>query len=177
MHTKSEFGATSVGKAPERTNNAPVHIRFESAVIQRVNHLNQIASDPANAGRTFQVTKEVFDHFFEQIQFLPRHPEDIFRINDLLGLSLSEDEPCGMTRVCSCQHCGHEFSFADHVEASMRMGLHTAADLRKLFDGDKYFLTIDTDKKREVLCLSCGEKSWVLHCCYGSKTYAYAGGD
>jgi len=79
-----------------------------------------------------------------------------------------------MTRTCVCQQCGHEFSFADHIESAMRMGLHTADDLRRLFVGDKYFLTVDTDKQREVLCLNCEERTQVPHCCYGTRTYGYA---
>jgi hypothetical protein len=175
----TQFGVAPVHQADNlnSVDQGPVHIRFESAVIQSVDHLNQIAADPVNAGRTFQVTKEVFEHFIQKLRFLPKPEGDIQRINRLLGIALAENESCGMTRTCICQRCGHEFSFADHVESALHMGLHTAEDLKQLFVGSKYFLTIDTDKQRDVLCIKCGEKSLLPHCCYGSKTYGYAEAD
>ena len=51
----SELGSTSVAKALESKNDGPVHIRFESASIHSIDHMNRIAAAPANAGRTFQV--------------------------------------------------------------------------------------------------------------------------
>lgn len=171
----TQLGATSTQSQAHLNprEQGTAHVRFESAVIQSVDHLNQIAADPANAGRTFQVTKEVFDYFYQRIRFFPRPTGDIERINRLLGTEFDENEPGGMTRSCVCQNCGHEFSFADHVESALRMGVHTADELRYILAGDKFFLTVDTDKPREVLCLNCEQKSFVPHCCYGTRDYAY----
>jgi hypothetical protein len=154
-----------------------VRLRLGGDAVQSISEMNRIANDPTNAGRTFHVTKEVFEYFSQKLHLLPGPPDVIPRINRLLGINLSEDERCGMTGVCVCPHCAHEFSFADHVESVVRMGLHSTEDLKRLFTGDKFYLTIATEKGREMLCPKCDTKSFFPRFCYRTSTYAYAEAD
>jgi hypothetical protein len=116
----------------------------------------------------------VFDHFSNKLKLLPRPDDDIPRINQMLGIDLPQDSRCGMTGVCVCQHCGHNFSFADHVQSVIRMGLHKAEDLARLFTGDLYSLTVATKKGREMLCPKCDKMSLFPRFCYATSQYAYA---
>jgi hypothetical protein len=178
MHTQLESASASVAESLEATNESTVRVRFDSESIQSVERMKQIVADPANAGRTFQITKEVYDHFSQKLHILPNPPNDIQRINRLLGLALDENEPCGVTGTCVCLHCGHEFSFAYHIEAALRMGLHTADDLKRLFvAGDKHFLAVVKDVQREMLCVKCGVTSVFPRFCYTTRTYTCAEGD
>jgi hypothetical protein len=94
-----------------------------------------------------------------------------------LGVTVNENDPIGMTGICVCQHCGHNFSFTDHVESAWSLGVHTIDDLKWIFTGDKYFLTVVTEKQRQLLCPDCGTKSLFPRFCYVGNNYAYAEGD
>lgn len=178
MHTQLESTSTSAAESLEAKKETTIRVRFDSDCIQSVDGMEQIVADPANAGRTFQITKEVYDHFRQKLHILPNSPNDIQRINRLLGLALNEDEPCGVTGTSVCPHCGHGFSFADHIEAALRMGLHTADDLKRLFvAGDKHFLAVVKDAQREMLCVKCGVTSVFPRDCYTTRTYTCAEGD
>jgi len=178
MRTQLESASASVIESIETKNEGTIRVRFDSDCIQSVESMEQMVADPANAGRTFQITKEVYDHFSRKLHLLPNPPNDIQRINRLLGLSLDENEPCGVTGTCVCPHCGHRFSFADHIEAALRMGLHTADDLKRLFmAGDRHFLAVVKDVQREMLCIKCGVTSVFPRFCYQTRTYSCAEGD
>jgi hypothetical protein len=174
MYAQTKTASTPTDQSSVANKENLVRFRLEGAAVQSISEMNRIAGDPANAGRTFHVTKEVFDHFSQKLHLLPGPPDVIPRINSLLGIDLSEDERCGMTGVCVCPHCAYELSFADHVESVVRMGLHSTEDLARLFTGDKYFLTVATEKGREMLCPKCDTKSFFPRFCYVSKMYAYA---
>lgn len=141
--------------------------------VATIPQMEQLATDPLNAGRTYPVSKSVFDHFFAKLTFLPDPVGEADRINQLLGTAFPSTEAGGMTRSCKCSSCSHEFTFADHIESSIRMGVHTPDELRQILTGPVYFLTVDTDRTREVICVKCGTKSVVPHCCYARRTYAY----
>src|SRR5688500_9412128 len=95
--------------------NAGHSIRPERHVVQSVAEMQQLIADPDNAGRTFPVAKEVFD-FFRHTEYLPAPKGEAERISKLLGFQLM-DGTFGMTRTCVCEHCGHSFCFADHVDS------------------------------------------------------------
>lgn len=161
---------------PSATAPAPGvrRFRFDTAPIDSIVHMEEIARDPAKAGKTFQVTKEVFQHFANRLHLLPGPPDDVARINQMLGTNFPDNEVMGMTGFQICPHCGHKFSFADHIQASLRMGLHTAEDIRQLFTGNQYFLTVATHEKRGMLCPGCDMVADVSRDCYLTQTYAYA---
>ncbi|HEU0174388.1 MAG TPA: hypothetical protein VFV58_09000 [Blastocatellia bacterium] len=178
MRTQLEYASTSVVESLESKNESTVRARFDSDCIQSVERMKQIVADAVNVGRTFQVTKEVYDHFSQKLHVLPKPPDDIQRINRLLGLALDENDPCGVTGTNVCPHCGHEVSFADHIEAALRMGLHTVDGLKRLFvAGDKYVLTVVADVHREMLCVKCGVTSAFPRFCYRTSTYCCAEAD
>lgn len=177
MYTQTRTTSTPTHQSAETNTENLVRLRLEGNTVQSISEMNRIVNDPVNAGRTFQVTKEVFKHFSQKLHLLPGPPDVISRINGLLGIDLSKDERCGMTGVCVCPHCAHEFSFADHVESVVRMGLHSTEDLKRLFTSDKYFLTVATEKGREMLCPKCDTKSFFPRFCYVTRTYAYAEAD
>lgn len=159
---------------PTQHKDGSVKIRVESAAIPSIEKMEQIVADTENGGRTFQVAKDVFDHFARKHIVVPCPPEDIERINKLLQITMDDLERTGMTRPCLCQHCGHDFSLADHVESSLRMGIHTRDELGQILTGNKYYLTVDTDRPRAILCVSCDEITLAAHCCYTTENYAYA---
>lgn len=148
--------------------------RFDTPPIDSILHMEQIVNDPAKAGKTFHVTKEVFEHYKNRLHLLPGPGDDIARINRLLGTNFPDNEVMGMTGFQTCPHCGHKFSFADHIESVLRMGLHTAADIKQLFTGGQYFLTVATKEKRDMLCPSCDTVASLDRYCYQTTTYAYA---
>ncbi len=148
--------------------------RFDGDIIKSIEDMYRIVTESTNAGRTFHVTKEVFDHFHQKLHLVPNPPDDISRINHLLGTDFPSDTEMGMTGVCICPKCEHRFSFADHVESVLRMGLHTAEDMKQLLSGDQYFLTVATKQGREMLCPKCDTKSFYPRFCYKGNGYAYA---
>lgn len=175
MSTRSEaLASVDRDAAAPQVQHGKVRIGIERRVVQTVEEMTAIADDPVNAGRTFEVSQEVFEHFRRLLSFLPRTAGEIERLNSLLGTTFDESATIGMTRACVCQHCGHEFTFSDHVEAAMQMGLHTRDELKRILDGDHYYLTVDTEKPRAVLCVSCKEVSLTPHCCYAGSSYGYA---
>lgn len=179
MYKESESASTAVATAPEPKEERRIRFRFDSASIESIEQMYQLVKDPVNAGRTFRVTKEVFDHFDQKVipRLLPNPPGDIARINRLLGINLPDTELVGCTGSCECIHCGHKFSIADHVESVLRMGLHSAEDLKQLFTGSGHFLTVITSKGREMLCPKCDTKSAFPRFCYSTRQYTYAEGD
>jgi hypothetical protein len=148
--------------------------RFDAPPIDSIVQMEEIARDPEKKGKTFHVTKEVFEHFRQRLHLLPGPPDDISRINRLLGTNFPENETMGMTGFQICPHCGHKLSFADHIEAVLRMGLHTPEDIRQLFLGHQYFLTVATHEKRAMMCPNCTIVSDISRDCYSTQTYAYA---
>lgn len=167
--------ASRQGQSAIKTSVEPERkIEVHGSIVSSVGRMKEIAADPRNAGRTFQVAADVFEFFLRQLIILPRAEGDIQRINMLLGTHFDETYPGGLTRSCRCQHCGHQYSYADHVESALEMGVHSQAQLRDLFSGHRYFLTVDTDKPRQVLCISCKRVSGMTHCCYATSSYGYA---
>lgn len=153
-----------------------ISLRFDTECIDSIEVMDRIIADPANGGKTYQVTQDVFTHFSERLRILPSPPDDIPRINRMLGTDFPADSRMGLTNECICPSCGHGFSFADHIESVVRMGLHTATDLKRLLTGNRYFLTVATDRGREMLCPKCDTKSLFPRVCYATTLYAYAGG-
>lgn len=174
MSAQKESILTPAAESGVPEQQTTVHrFRFDRDPIDSIDDMYRIVKEPGNAGRTFQVTKEVFQHFDQKLHLLPNPPDDISRINRMLGTSFPCDTRMGMTGVCICPECGHNFSFADHVESVLRMGLHTAEDMKRLFTGDQYFLTVATQQGREMLCPKCDTKSLHPRFCYSTNGYAY----
>jgi hypothetical protein len=148
-------------------------VHFEKTVIGSIDEMSRAASKAENAGRTFEVTQPVFKHYAAKLKVLPNTAGDIKHINHLLGASLSASSAMGLTRVCTCANCGHQFTFADHIESAIMIGAHSAAELRTILSGGKFHLTVDTEKPREIQCPKCQVKSFQPHCCYVTDDYAY----
>jgi hypothetical protein len=56
------------------------------------------------------------------------------------------------------------------------MRVHSKEELARYIIGDEhaeYFLTIDTDVKRDVKCVACDADIVAPHCCYTGNHYAY----
>jgi hypothetical protein len=153
-----------------------VSFTFDAEPIGSLDQIEAIMGNPANHGRTFHVTKEVFDHFNEQLrpQITPTSPEDIARINRLIGTNFPGDVVMGFKGDCVCPNCNQNLSFADHVESVIRMGLHSPDDLRRLLSGTQFFLTVGIEQTREMLCTKCGAMSLIPRRCYSGSSYAYA---
>lgn len=151
-----------------------VRFRFDAEPIDRLDRMYGILKDAANAGRTFHVTEEVFEHFRSKLRITATSAEGIARINELLGTTFSLDSELGMEGDCVCPNCGHNLSFADHIESVVRMGLHHSNDIRLLLSGERgFFLTVAKEEEREMVCPRCEVKSRVPRRCYGTSSYAY----
>lgn len=174
VQSNVEPSATAMRPCPAVQQGNRAKVNIERSIVDTVERMDALADDPDNEGRTFEVTRPVFEHFFKLLKFLPRPADDISRINNLLGTAFTQEEPGGITRICACEHCGHEFSFADHVQSALRMGVHTREVLKEILAGEKYYLTVDTEKPRAVLCVNCSRITLMAHCCYGGSTYGYA---
>ena len=56
------------------------------------------------------------------------------------------------------------------------MRVHSKEELACYIIGDEhaeYFLTVDTDVKRDVKCVACDADIVSPHCCYTGNHYAY----
>ena len=143
--------------------------------VSTVAELQALAKDPRNKGKTFQVTKDVFDHFVAalkgQMKAMPEAEKP--GLECLLGTPIA-DISAALTRDNACTKCGHKLSFSDHVASAILSGAHTAEQMRGILLGDKFWLTIDTDQLRLQRCPRCYQDFLAVHCCYTSSSYAYA---
>jgi hypothetical protein len=186
MYRESESSSTAVVASPEPSTEELVRFRFDSRfdapfIIDSIESMTQLAKDPANAGRTYQVTREVFDHFEQKVRpyMEPNPPGVTSRINQLLGTDFQDNEKFGCVGVCECSHCGHKLTFADHIESALRMGIHTVEDFKRLFTDGNHYITVTAKQEREMLCPKCDTKTFFPRLCYdagGSYTYAGEGG-
>ena len=167
---------TVTDAAESRTSDKSkvVRFQFDAKPIDSIERMEAIAADVANGGKSFQVTKEVFDHFRNKLDIRPTSPEGIARINALIGSDFAPDVVMGMSETCACPSCGYELSFADHIESVLRMGLHSPEDLRWLLTNGLFFLTVATKQGREMICPNCDTKAVFPRRCYGTANYAYA---
>ncbi|GLR51820.1 hypothetical protein KYK30_21900 [Shinella yambaruensis] len=134
----------------------------------------KIRSDPNNAGRTFSVSKDIFDHFSEKLRQSTREigAKEASEIEDLIGADPGKG--AGTTRDATCEKCNTAFSLSDHVASALLAGKHTAPEMASFFQGNDYWLTVDTKEKRETICPHCYRRGVIIHCCYIFSRYAYA---
>jgi hypothetical protein len=142
--------------------------------IMSVNEFQLLAQDKRNAGKTFNVFKSVFDQLSAPLRAKVKTigEDEEKSIKCLLGADLNL-EGAGLTRDCQCSHCNHKFSLADHIAAAILSGAHSPDKLVKIINGPEYWLTIDTDQPRLVICPKCYRSFATIHCCYTFSSYAY----
>lgn len=143
--------------------------------ITSVDVFQKLAKDKRNEGRSFRVTKAVFDHFATPLRAKTSviGKDEAEAIECLLGMELNLDG-AGLTRDCKCTHCNHTLSLADHVASAILSGAHSSDELVKILGGPSYWLTIDTDQLRVIICPRCYREFAAIHCCYTYSNYAYA---
>ena len=146
-----------------------------TTVISTVTQFERILHDPNHKGKTFEVSREVFEQFHSTLHDSSQQIEEQEKrsLKNLLCLETS-DLTAGLTRDCSCSHCGHRLSFVDHVASAILSGAHTAEEMRTILTGPQHWLTVDTDQVRAVRCPRCYLDFDAVHCCYTSSNYAYA---
>ena len=144
-------------------------------VISSVSDFQLLAKDTRNEGKTFKVAEDVFDYFSAPLKAKTSviGSDEAKSIECLLGIQLNLDG-AGLTRDCSCSHCGHKLSLADHIASAILSGVHSADELAKIIKGPDYWLTIDTDQLRVVICPRCYLNFAAIHCCYVYSNYAYS---
>lgn len=142
--------------------------------IQSIQDFEVIRSDPANEGKTFAVPRDVFEHYMSGVSIDQITDQEMSEINAMLGTTIANPHRIGLTRASKCGECGHTFSFADHVRVALEMSAHAKHELAKFISGDVYYLTVDTDKMRDVVCPQCKKPTVVIHCCYNTSWYGYA---
>jgi hypothetical protein len=136
-----------------------------------------ILSDANNQGKVFAVARDLFEEYAAKLYIRPINDRERREVSRLIGAPVHATDAIGLTRTFSCQHCLHEFTFADHVRAAIDMAVHSTIELAQYINGSDdgvYYLAVDTDKGREVRCVSCGKTVIVPHCCYATSSYAYA---
>jgi len=143
--------------------------------VTSVGVFQDLARDKRNEGKSFRVTKDVFDHFATPLRAKTTviGKDEAQAIERLLGASLNLDG-AGLTRDCVCPHCNHKFSLVDHVASAILSRAHSADELVNILRGPNYWLTIDTDQLRVVICPKCYRDFATVHCCYIYSNYAYA---
>lgn len=141
--------------------------------VQSVADYEAVRKDPTNAGKTFSVSKDVFEHYMNGITVTQVTAQEVSEINALLGTSIANTDLVGLTRVSTCGECGHALTFADHVRIALNMSAHAQHELVKFIVGTDYYLTVDTDKKRDIVCPQCKKPTVVIHCCYSTNRYGY----
>jgi transcription elongation factor Elf1 len=142
-----------------------------------IGEFEAIRSDPNNKGKVFAVSRQVFEHYAEKLFIKPISDSERREISLLIKQDVKSSRYIGLTRTFSCPHCSHEFTFADHYRAALDMKVHSANELAKFTVGGEdavSYLVVDTDKKRDVKCVSCGKIISAPHCCYTTSDYAYA---
>lgn len=141
--------------------------------ISAIDAFEAVRKDASNEGKVFKVTKSVFKHYSALTKSVTITPAEISRIDKLLGGKLKGASGWGITRTCTCNVCGHVFTFADHVESALKSGVHTADELLGFLNGTDYLLTVDTLRTRDVSCTKCSSVIVTPHCCYTGSRYAY----
>lgn len=145
--------------------------------ITSIDKFEELLTEKKHSGRVFEVSRDVFEHYARKLFIRNVSSGERKEIGRLIGVSIPPSSHMGLTRTFKCTHCSHEFSFADHYRAALEMKIHTAEELAKFTVGDQdghFYLAIDTDKTRDVKCVSCGETTIAPHCCYAGSSYAYA---
>lgn len=145
------------------------------AVISAVSDFDKLRKDPNNKGKVFKVRKDVFDHFAGLLspQVKKIDADEQRALESLLCID-TQDATAGLTRDCTCSHCGHDLSFVDHVASAILSGAHSIEEMRDILTGPRCWLTVDTDQLRVVRCPRCYMDFAAIHCCYVSGNYAYA---
>lgn len=143
-------------------------------IVNDLSDLVALANDDRNKGKTFEVTKDVFDHYASKLRgnVIPIDAAERQAVECLLGVTLS-GATLGLTRACICAKCNHRLSFVDHVASAILSGAHTVEQMRPFMIGSRYWLTIDTDQLRLVVCPRCYRSFAAIHCCYSTSSYAY----
>jgi uncharacterized Zn-finger protein len=167
--------ATQVAPTPVTTEHKrAVRIREQLPYVGTIEEMAALVADPAQAGRSFEVGQEVFAHYTAKLRLLPQRPDDVDRVNAMLGINLSPDTTLAMTGEVTCPACSHRFSFADHLAAVLGMGTHVQEHLARLLSSDRYVLTVASHTPREMMCPQCGTTSLFARYCYQAAGYAYA---
>lgn len=147
-----------------------------SAPITTIREFEAIKANLDNQGKVFEVTQEVFEHYAAKLFIRPINDQEKQEVSQLLGQRIVTSQCIGLTRTFSCPSCLYEFTFADHIRAAINMGVHTPDELAKFTicaERSVSYLVVDTDKGREVKCVSCGNLIIAPHCCYATSCYAY----
>jgi hypothetical protein len=126
------------------TEKRAVRIREQLPYVGTIEEMAALVADPAQAGRSFEVSQATFEHYTAKLRRLPQRPDDVDRVNALLGIDLPPDTTLAMTGEVTCSACSHRFSFADHLAAVLRMGTHMKEHLARLLTSDRYVLTVAT---------------------------------
>jgi len=141
--------------------------------ISNVSEMRHLAGHAGNQGKTFAVTREVFEHFASKLKVKRIGKVEQRAVENLLGVAPGSART-GLTRNCTCKHCGHTFSFVDHIASALLLGVHSVAELQRFVGRSRdYWLTVDTDLPRVVRCPRCYLDFVAPHCCYVSGGYAY----
>jgi hypothetical protein len=156
------------------TEKRAVRIREQLPFVGAVEEMAALVADPAQAGRSFAVTQAVFEHYTAKLRLLPQRPDDVDRVNALLGIALPPDTTLAMTGEVTCPACSHRFSFADHLASVLRMGTHMKEHLARLLTSKQHVLTVASHTPREMMCPECGTTSLFARYCYQAAEYAYA---
>lgn len=171
--------ATQVAPTPVTTpetaaKQRAVRIREQLSYVGTIAEMAALVADPAQAGRSFEVSQDVFAHYTAKLRLLPQRPDDVDRVNAMLDINLPQDTTMAMTGEVTCPACSHRFSFADHLASVLRMGMHMKEHLARLLTSDHYVLTVATHTPREMMCPQCGTTSLFARYCYQTAGYAYA---
>ncbi len=142
--------------------------------ISTVSEFETVRSNEENSGKTFTVSQNVFSHYAAKFKVTPASSAEISQINEMLGTNLVPDKGTGITRESKCTECGHVLSFADHVKVALSMKAHAKEELVRILSSGVHYLTVDSDKQREIQCPMCKKSTVVIHCCYTGHSYAYA---
>lgn len=142
--------------------------------ITATSEIEELKRDPANKGKTFEVTREVLEHYVNQLQRRRIEPSELEELNALLESNIGPNDRPALSRTCACPSCGHEFSFSDFVRSAIALSVHTKDQVLDFLVGSRYYLTIDSEATRTLQCPSCARSFEGVFCCYSTSNYAYA---
>jgi hypothetical protein len=152
LENKTNLASSSASRATTH------RLQSDLPLIDSVDKFMSGVKDKASVdqGIFFRVTKDVFDYFTDRQPLMRDSPDNIARVNRLLGTDFPQDEPMGLFRPLSCPNCKRELSFADIVEAAVQRTVHARDELNSLLSGEDYYLiTMPGKEKDRMHCIAC----------------------